>query len=224
MKTVCFISLFIMSKFCLGQSTLPTDLVLNDLNGAVKTVVEIVSVPNTPDVKKVYHFDRNGLLTTIDEYSEFLNEQDSLINNSIHHFENKHGERTFTVRDTKNRAITSTGTFKVLQPNVYSLDVNISKDIRSYSVFKFEANVLVDRINTIMKENGEEWVNMQLSYNYTDGLLDWIDVLDLTTKTKDTTHIENLGIDSYGNFQSQRYFDQSHTLVYEIKREINYYD
>lgn len=221
-----FISFFLLISFafCFGQDDLPNDWVLNDLKGNVKLVEEVVSMSDIPDIKKIYNFDKNGLLTTIMEFNEYVVDKDSLIHNTIHKYENDNPKRKFTVSDVKKKFISSSGEFKVLKPNIYYLEVKMENGMVSHTEFEFKDELLVGKRNKIVNEDNVEFINVSMHYIYTNGLLSKIKITDNINGIDDFTIIKTTDVDEHGNFINQKYFDKSNVLIYEVKRKITYYD
>lgn len=224
MKTIISFGVFFLFQICFAQNKLPNDLIFIDLKGNVKSVEEIVSKPEIHDIKKIYNFDKNGLLSTVLEYSEYLIDKDSLVLNNIYNYKNSNDERTFTVQNLKTKKITSTGIYQLLKPNIYSLKVKLDNGMTSLSEMEFNNNLIISTKNVVTDENEIPLTDINMQYNYIDEMLTTIVFTTSVSKTKDIATVKTTKIDEHGNFKNQKFFDKSNKLVHEIKRKITYYD
>ncbi|MBC2844917.1 hypothetical protein [Winogradskyella flava] len=215
--TLCWLS------FSLGQNALPNDLVLNDLKGKVKQVEEMVTMPDVPVIKKIYNFDQRGLLTTVIEYSEYYTDKDSLAVSKTYHYKNTDRTRIFYALDEKSKDTTDMGTFKVLGNGKIALDTNFGVTWVSYSEFIVTDNLLTERFNKIVdSETNTEMVSTHVKNSYENGLL--VEMTIDNGTISETTQVQNLDIDKFGNVLIQQYVNAEDKMVYDIRRKIVYYD
>lgn len=224
MKTLVSFCAFFIFQICFGQNTLPSDLVFQDLKGKVKSVEEKIINPEMFESKKNYIFDKNGLLNSIREYSVYIINEDSIIQSIVYNYENSNNERKVTTRNTKDNSITSTGTYRIMKPNFYSLKIVMDNGMTSHSEYELDNDLIKSEKNVTFDEDEVQLTDYNIDFIYVDNVLSKIIQTTSASKTEKIATVETTEIDEYGNFRNQKYFDESNTLLYEIKRKITYYD
>lgn len=214
---------------CQGQQEFPKDVDFEGLQGSPKQIVETTEIrPSNRVTKEIYHFNKEGLLTTIEHYNVYHTEEDSL---SL-------GDITFYTNPANNTRIAITVSYQ-RNDTIRLKEYNLVNDslihlhiVEHTNAFNTKVVQQLNKQNRIIKTttkitdtlNQVVTINSATEFVYLEGRLhELIITNDNTNGASKSVTVKNEIIDAFGNFVYREYIDENEAIIYTVKREYTYH-